>query len=108
LTFTNLLHLFNRTANKLNVTPQLEAAHICEIARRIIKEDYNELWEDCTVSSFKDGNLNLGALNSNSAQELFYIRTQLLQKLNQHFPVKPIKQIKIRLELNKKEDNYYS
>jgi len=108
MTFANFLHLFNRTANRLNVKPQIEASHVCEIARRILKQDYPAMWTDCTVKSYQKGTLTLGALNSNAAQELFFLRTKLLRQVNEKFKRKIITQIKIHHDLHKKEDNYYS
>lgn len=108
MTFTNLLQIFTKKANQFNIQTQIEASHICEISRRILKEKHPHMWEDCTVNSYSKGTLTLGALNSNAAQELFFLKKKLLEEINTKFQQKIIKKVNIHHQNQKKEDNYYS
>lgn len=103
MTFTDFRTLFQRSANKLGMNKQVESAHICEVARQIIQSDYPKLWPLSTVKSYKKGILSIGTQNSKVSQEYFYSRKKIQNQINEHFQKKIIKDIKIMIDMSKKE-----
>jgi hypothetical protein len=103
--FQGFQDLIPKLANQLNLGRQLEASHICAIARKVLASDFPELTEYITIVSYDATSkvLRVNGLNNTALNEFHYIKAGFLATINQQSPANS--QVKeIQLLIAKTED----
>lgn len=104
MSFVNFQKLFQRAANKAGLSNTITSSQVCNSARELLQSEYPKLIKHTKVVSFQSGTLKLTATNSNTSQELFYIKTQIQDHINQKYDRQLVSKILIQISQNSFSD----
>ena len=100
MSFTNFQKLFQKAANKAGISRAIASSQICNSAKEFLELNHPKLTSYTKVLSFKSGILKLTATNSNTSQELFYIKQQIQDHINTKYNQQLVTKILIQIAQN--------
>jgi len=98
--FTHLKDILPKTVNQLGLRRQFDAAHVCQLYRRVIGGILKGADQFSSPKSFKNGTLYVYVKNSAYAQQVFMKRKQILTEINKNLGVDLIKELRTEVNIN--------
>ena len=88
--FENLQNIIPKITHQLNINQQLVSASVCSFCREILANDYSELAKYIEVISFQDKTVKLKGANNLILEEIRYIKSDLIIKINEKLQANPL------------------